>query len=335
MSTPARNAQTAALEAFIEADTIELKLPTVRRRFRALAAESLREQQTPVAYLGALLEAEMAERAERREKRRLIDARFPQIKRLEDYRFKDNPKVPQGTTLKGSASLPSNWASMSYTDAIARVGQIQTEIASIQNAFSPAAAAAAQASTQGTSGSGSATTDFASALAAAQSPTQSGVGAVTSPTGGVALTGQSAPLPASAATLLTSGQQQYAARLAGDTGLSSSVVTAWLLSEESGGAATSRQSSNNNDWLNIGYTDSATYGSADAVWSDPIAAADATAGWLKGQNTIPGYGTASSGIQSILQSAGQSPAAQVAAIQGSGWASSGYPGLPSLLQQVG
>ena len=96
-TTPARNAQTAALEALIEAHAIELKLPTVRRRFKALAAEALREQQTPVAYFGALLEAEMAERAERREKRRLIDARFPQIKRLEDFRFADNPKVPQAT----------------------------------------------------------------------------------------------------------------------------------------------------------------------------------------------------------------------------------------------
>jgi hypothetical protein len=45
-STPARNAQTAALEALIEAHAIELKLPTVRRRFRALAEEALREQQT-------------------------------------------------------------------------------------------------------------------------------------------------------------------------------------------------------------------------------------------------------------------------------------------------
>ena len=62
-----------------------------------MAAEATREQQTPVAYLAALLEAEMAERAERREKRRLIDARFPLIKRLEDFRFADNPKVPQAT----------------------------------------------------------------------------------------------------------------------------------------------------------------------------------------------------------------------------------------------
>ena len=37
-ATPARNARTAALEALIEAHAIELKLPTVRRRFRALAA---------------------------------------------------------------------------------------------------------------------------------------------------------------------------------------------------------------------------------------------------------------------------------------------------------
>ena len=39
----------------------------------------------------------MAERAERRERRRLIDARFPAIKRLEDFRFADNPKIPQAT----------------------------------------------------------------------------------------------------------------------------------------------------------------------------------------------------------------------------------------------
>jgi DNA replication protein DnaC len=97
MTTTTRNAQTAALEALIEAHAIELKLPTVRRRYRQLAQQATREQQTPVAYLAALLEAEMAERAERRERRRLIDARFPQTKRLEDFRFADNPTVQQAT----------------------------------------------------------------------------------------------------------------------------------------------------------------------------------------------------------------------------------------------
>lgn len=94
MSAPAK---TQAMEALIEAHAIELKLPTVRRRFRSLAEEALREQQTPVAYLAALLEAEMSERSERRERRRLLEARFPVIKRLEDFRFADNTKIPQAT----------------------------------------------------------------------------------------------------------------------------------------------------------------------------------------------------------------------------------------------
>ena len=91
------SAKTQALEALVEAHARELHLPAIRTRFRALAAEAVREQQTPLAYLAALLEAEVSERAERREKRRLLDARFPLIKRLEDFRFADNPKVPQAT----------------------------------------------------------------------------------------------------------------------------------------------------------------------------------------------------------------------------------------------
>ena len=94
MSAPAK---VQALEALIEAHAVELKLPTVRRRFRALAEEATRDQQTPTAYLAALLEAEVGERSERRERRRLIEARFPLIKRLEDFQFADNPKVPQAT----------------------------------------------------------------------------------------------------------------------------------------------------------------------------------------------------------------------------------------------
>ncbi len=175
-------------------------------------------------------------------------------------------------------------------------------------------------------GTAASSSTFADALTQAQ---QGGVAEAqdVSSTGG-------ATLPAGAQSQLTSAQQQFASRLAGDTGLDPSVVSAWLLAEESGGAAQSRQAQNNNDWLNIGYTDSGTYGSADSVWSNPLTAADATAGWLKGQNTIPGYGTASSGIQAILSTAGQPASVQIAALQNSGWASSGYPSLPSLYQQL-
>jgi DNA replication protein DnaC len=94
MSAPA---MTQALEALVEAHARELHLPAIRARFRSLAAEATREQQTPLAYLAALLEAEVQERSERRERRRLLDARFPIIKRLEEFRFQDNAKVPQAT----------------------------------------------------------------------------------------------------------------------------------------------------------------------------------------------------------------------------------------------
>lgn len=209
---------------------------------------------------------------------------------------------------------------MTLTDTISRISQLQTQLASLNTAFMPppagtASTAAGNASATPTSVSGSpSTSSFASQLSAA--------------------TAAGTPLAAAAASKLTSGQQQFASRLAADTGLDSNVIGAWLLAEESGGAAQARQAASNNDWLNIGYTDSATYGAADSVWSNPMTAADATAGWLKGQNTIPGYGVASGGIQAILNTAGQPPAAQISALQRSGWASSGYPDLPALYQQV-
>ncbi len=208
---------------------------------------------------------------------------------------------------------------MSYVDVLSRVSAIETQITGLQTAFTPQSTASSTSTTSGATPGASMT--FSSALNGAMGTSATSATGTTS-------------LPSSAGTMLTSGQQQFASELASQTGLDPGVVSAWLLAEESGGAAVSRQSANNNDWLNIGYTDSGTYGSADNIWADPTAAADATAGWLKGQNTIPGYGTASSGIQSIVATAGQPPQAQISALQNSGWASSGYPSLPSLYQQV-
>ncbi len=220
---------------------------------------------------------------------------------------------------------------MSYNDAISRISEIQAQMAAATGAFTPASAASAtQTPTSTTAGSAAVSSNFASALAQAQG-TPGVTGALPAATGAAGLTGT---LPAKAAGMLTTSQQQFASRLAADTGLDPGVISAWLLAEESGGAASSRQSANNNDWLNIGYTDSGTYGASASVWSDPVAAADATAGWLKGQNTIPGYGTASAGVQAVLSTAGQAPATQIAALQQSGWASSGYPDLPGLYQQI-
>lgn len=48
--TAAKNARTAALEALIDAHAIELKLPTVRRRFRRTRSDPLgsRDKDRPV-----------------------------------------------------------------------------------------------------------------------------------------------------------------------------------------------------------------------------------------------------------------------------------------------
>ncbi|HEY1778790.1 MAG TPA: hypothetical protein VGG41_21715 [Solirubrobacteraceae bacterium] len=227
---------------------------------------------------------------------------------------------------------------MSYTDAIsqfsaveAQIGQIQEQLAGLQSAFSPAMSSSTTTGSSGISAAGLTGATSSSDVASSGSPDFTSL--LSSAVGSSSATG-STTLPSATGTMLTSDQQQFASRLAGDTGLDPGVVSAWLLSEESGGAAVSRQSANNNDWLNIGYTDSATYGSSDSIWSNPTTAADATAGWLKGQNTIPGYGTASGGIQAILQTAGEDPSTQIAALQNSGWASSGYPDLASLYAQV-
>jgi hypothetical protein len=104
----AKKASTAALEALIEAHAVELKLPTVKRRFKVMAEEATREQQSDAAYLGALLEAEVAERAERRERRRLVEARFPVMKSLEEFRFEGNPRIPQATI---AALAEGSWIS--------------------------------------------------------------------------------------------------------------------------------------------------------------------------------------------------------------------------------
>src|SRR5215218_3227451 len=203
---------------------------------------------------------------------------------------------------------------MSLVDAVARIQQIQGQlIAPLQNGGAAAPVAAAQPVAAASSSS-----SFANVLAQAQAP--AGV--------------QSLGLSARAAGMMTPGQQRFATQLAAQTGLDPHVVASWMLAEQSGGAATSREAEGNHNWLNIGWTDSGRYGTSAAIWSDPVAAANATAAWLRGEDAIPGYGRASAGVQSILTSAGQPPESQIAALQHSGWASSGYPDLPGVYRMV-
>ncbi len=90
-------ASKVALETVIEARSKELKLPSIGARFKPLAEEVLKAQGTPIEYLAALLEAEAEDRNQRRRERRLKEARFPQIKHLQDFRFSENPEVSKTT----------------------------------------------------------------------------------------------------------------------------------------------------------------------------------------------------------------------------------------------
>ena len=126
---------------------------------------------------------------------------------------------------------------------------------------------------------------------------------------------------------LTQGQKKFVQEFSKRTGINPRVAGAWVLAEMSGGAASGREAEGNHNWLNIAYFDSGPGSiTQDAVWSDPTSAAKASAQFLRGKR----FG-ASQGIRNILpQARGRSDEAQIQAIAGSGWASSGYEGGNSL-----
>jgi len=85
------------LDTFIRAASKELRMPTIGARAAALANEAARANQSHLVFLSALLEAEQEDRAERRRHRRMTQARFPRLKRLEDFNFSDAPQIPVAT----------------------------------------------------------------------------------------------------------------------------------------------------------------------------------------------------------------------------------------------
>ena len=63
----------------------DLRLPFIRQHFHDLAQEAVREQWTPLQYLGRLLEGESQQRHQRCIARRIASARFPVLKTLEAF----------------------------------------------------------------------------------------------------------------------------------------------------------------------------------------------------------------------------------------------------------
>lgn len=83
MSQPAE-----ALEvAIVREHCKPLRLPTIAASCERLAQEAIRERHTHLHFLDALLEAELQERRVRAVARRIQEARFPQVKTLDEFDF--------------------------------------------------------------------------------------------------------------------------------------------------------------------------------------------------------------------------------------------------------
>jgi DNA replication protein DnaC len=89
------SAATAQLQqSTIRQYTLQLRLPTVGGQFLKMAEEAVQQKLGPVAYLEALLGAEVEERERNAVARRIQESKFPKVKTLEDFRFDEAPIIP-------------------------------------------------------------------------------------------------------------------------------------------------------------------------------------------------------------------------------------------------
>ncbi|MDQ3306132.1 MAG: IS21-like element helper ATPase IstB [Actinomycetota bacterium] len=87
----------AAAEAAIGAACRSLHLPTVRIEGAALADQAAKARLTHRAFLAEVLCAEVDERDGRRRARRIVEARFPRLKRLGDFDLAAAPAINPAT----------------------------------------------------------------------------------------------------------------------------------------------------------------------------------------------------------------------------------------------
>ena len=71
----------------------ELRLPTLGGQFARLAEAAVKEKQSHLSYLEALLEGELEERARKAMARRIQEAHFPAVKTLEEFDFQSTPHI--------------------------------------------------------------------------------------------------------------------------------------------------------------------------------------------------------------------------------------------------
>jgi DNA replication protein DnaC len=82
-----------AAEAAIVAACRDLHLPTIRAEAARLADQAVKERLTHRSYLAEVLTAEVDERDARRRARRVVEARFPRLKRLAEFDLAAAPGI--------------------------------------------------------------------------------------------------------------------------------------------------------------------------------------------------------------------------------------------------
>lgn len=102
MSAPSIALQQSTIRNYAK----QLRLPTLGGQFTRLAEEAIKEKQSHVSYLEALLAAELEEREHNTVTRRLQEAHLPKLKTLEEFEFQTAPHI--------SAALIRNLAEGGY-----------------------------------------------------------------------------------------------------------------------------------------------------------------------------------------------------------------------------
>ncbi len=72
----------------------QLQLTTIGGQFAQVAEQAVRQKQSHLSYLEALLGAEVEERDRNGIARRIKEAHFPKVKTLEEFAFSDAPHIP-------------------------------------------------------------------------------------------------------------------------------------------------------------------------------------------------------------------------------------------------
>lgn len=93
------NGDTQAQEALIDLYCKELKMPGLRRSYKAIAREALEQGKSPTAFLAACLAQEVESRRQHRLNSRLKQARFPALKTLDSFDFTAMPGLPKARVL--------------------------------------------------------------------------------------------------------------------------------------------------------------------------------------------------------------------------------------------